>query len=147
MKLILRVSTTTAILAWLAACAPPPPPSAAPALSPGVQATAGAPAVAASPAPASAQPGANPTLVSGSLWLNIVSPQDQAVVNVAQIELVGQAPANTVISVNDQILIVGPEGQFTVGVPLVEGPNVIEIIASDAGGNEIDTNVTVFYQP
>jgi len=93
------------------------------------------------------QPGANPTVASGTLWLNILSPLDQAVVDVAQIEVVGQAPPGTVVSINDEILVVGPEGQFTTAVTLVEGPNVLEIVASDAEGTEIDTILTVVYQP
>jgi len=96
---------------------------------------------------ATPQPDANPTVASGTLWLNLLSPLDGAVVDVAQIEVVGQAPPDTVVSVDDEILVVGPEGQFTVAVTLIEGPNVIEIVASDAEGTEIDTNLTVVYQP
>jgi hypothetical protein len=93
------------------------------------------------------QPGANPTVASGTLWLNILSPLDQAVVNVPQIEVVGQAPPDTVVSINDEVVVVGPEGQFTTVVALVEGPNAIEIVASDVEGTEVDTILSVVYQP
>jgi hypothetical protein len=61
-------------------------------------------------------------------------------------EIVGQAPAGAVVSINDDILIVGSDGQFKSTVSLEEGPNVIEIIASDASGNEAYLLLSVFYE-
>jgi hypothetical protein len=127
------------------ACISTPVPAPAATIPPGSAGTA-APAGSAESSP-TPQPGANPTVASGALWLNILSPLDQAVVNVPQIDVVGQAPPETVVTINDEILVVGPEGQFTTGVSLLEGLNVIEIVASDPEGTEIDTTLTVIYQP
>jgi hypothetical protein len=89
---------------------------------------------------------ADATMTSG-LWLQVISPLDEAVVNTPQIDVTGSAPADTVISVNDDILIVGADGQFKSTVMLEEGPNLIEIIASDEDGNETSVLLTVTYEP
>jgi len=94
---------------------------------------------------------ATPTVVSantsGSLWLQVLAPQDEAVVNTPQVDVIGSAPAGAVISVNDEILIVGDDGQFKTTVFLDEGPNLIEIIASDDNGNETFLILAVTYAP
>ena len=87
------------------------------------------------------------TEAAGTLWLQVLSPQDEAVVNTPQVEVIGLAPAGTVVTVNDEILIVGPEGQFKTILALEEGPNLIEILASDENGNETSLLLTVTYEP
>ena len=84
---------------------------------------------------------------SGTLWLQILAPLDEAVVNTSEVDVIGSAPAGSVISVNDEILIVGADLHFTVPVTLEEGPNLIEIIASDENGNELSVLLTVTYEP
>ena len=93
-----------------------------------------------------------PTVVStpetaGSLWLQILAPLNEAVVNTPQVDVSGSAPAGTVISINDEILIVDLDGQFKTTVSMEEGPNLIEIIASDESGNEIPMLLTITYEP
>jgi len=84
---------------------------------------------------------------SGTLSLVILSPLDGAVVNTSIVEIVGEAPAGSVVSIGDDILIVGADGVFKHIVSLEEGPNVIEIIASDANGNQAFVLLGVFYEP
>ena len=84
---------------------------------------------------------------SGILWLQVLSPQDEAVVNTPQVDVTGSGPAGAVISINDEILIVGDDGQFKTTVSLDEGPNLIEIIASDNNGNETSLILAVTYEP
>lgn len=81
------------------------------------------------------------------LWLQILAPLDEAVVNTSQVDVIGSAPAGAVISVDDQILIVGVDQQFSVTVTLEEGSNLIEIVASDETGNETSALLTVTYEP
>lgn len=81
------------------------------------------------------------------LWLQILSPLDEAVVDTPQVDVIGSAPVGAVISVNDEILIVDSDLQFTLPVTLEEGPNLIEIIASDENGNELSVLLTVTYEP
>jgi len=93
-----------------------------------------------------------PTVAGGTaeasgLWLQILSPLDEAVVDTLEVDVTGSAPAGSVISVNDEILIVGADLQFKTTVPLEEGPNLIEIIASDENGNELSVMLTVTYEP
>jgi hypothetical protein len=69
------------------------------------------------------------------------------VVNTPQVDVTGSAPAGAVVSVNDDILLVGDNQQFKTTVSLDEGPNLIEIIASDDKGNETSLILTVIYEP
>ena len=92
-------------------------------------------------------PPASGSTGSGTLNLVILSPLDGAVVNTPNVEIAGQAPAGSVISIGDDLLIVGPDGLFKQVVTLEEGPNVIEIIASDSNGNESFVLLGIFYEP
>jgi hypothetical protein len=83
----------------------------------------------------------------GALRIQLFSPQDEEVFDVPQIEVSGKAPVGTVISINDQIIVVSGNGDFSVPVLLEEGPNVIELVASDLDGNELDIMLTVVYEP
>lgn len=83
----------------------------------------------------------------GSLWLQVLSPLDEAVVNIPQVDVIGSAPAGTVLSINDEILIAGNDGQFKVTVMLEDGPNLVEITASDENGNETTVLLMVTYEP
>jgi hypothetical protein len=84
---------------------------------------------------------------SGTIWLQLFSPQDEAIVNTPQVEVIGSVPARAVVSVNDDILLVGDDQQFKTTVALDEGPNLIEILASDENGNEASLILTVTYEP
>ncbi len=88
-----------------------------------------------------------PPVPGSPIWLRIITPIDQAVVNTPQIEVAGEAPAGAVISIDDQILIVGADSRFSAMVTLDEGPNLIEIVASDVMGNELTMEIVVIYEP
>ena len=81
------------------------------------------------------------------LWVTILSPQENSTVNTAQITLVGQAAPGTVITFNDEIVVVDQTGEFSVMLSLTEGPNLIEIVASDMEGNEITGEWIATYDP
>ena len=101
--------------------------------------------------PATPVPPAETTLPStqavGTLWLQVLSPQDETVVNTPQVEVIGTAPVGAVVTVNEDILIVNTDGQFKSIVSLEEGPNLIEILASDEDGNETSLLLTITYEP
>jgi len=84
---------------------------------------------------------------SGTLWFQVISPQDEAVVTTPQVDVIGSAPAGAVVSVNDEIIIVDNDQQFQTTLSLDEGPNLIEIVASDDNGNETSLILTVTYEP
>lgn len=91
--------------------------------------------------------GAYTEFQQGNLSILLYSPQDEEVFNVSEIEVSGKAPVETVISINDQIVVVSASGEFSVPVSLEEGPNIIELVASDIEGNELDIVLTVVYEP
>ena len=84
---------------------------------------------------------------AGAIWLQVLSPLDEAVVSAPQVDVIGSAPAGSVVSVNEEILLVGDDQQFHTVVLLEEGPNLIEIIASDENGNETSALLAVTYEP
>jgi hypothetical protein len=61
--------------------------------------------------------------------------------------LEGQAPAGTVVSVNEAVQVVGETGAFAVEVPLEEGPNLLEVVASSLQGEEVSFLLTITYEP
>jgi Glucodextranase, domain B len=87
------------------------------------------------------------TEAAGTLWLQVLYPQDETVVNTPQVEVIGSTAAGAVVTINDEILIMNTDGQFKSTVPLEEGPNLIEVIASDEDGNETSLLLTVIYEP
>jgi hypothetical protein len=140
-----------ACLLALAACSPTPtiPPSDKP--TEAVSVTQ-APAIPAATATLTVGIEASPTqfsepVIVQPLFLQILSPQDEETVSNPQIDVIGLAPVGAVISVNEDILIVGVDGQFKSIVALEEGLNLIEIVASDASGDETYLELTVAYEP
>ncbi len=51
------------------------------------------------------------------------------------------------MSVNGELAEVDEEGNFTMMVVLEEGPNIIEVIASDLEGNEESRTLVIIYVP
>lgn len=139
----------------LAACgAPPVSPTATPTLSP--SATPKPSTLVSSPsAPTATEVQATlivvPTLTSSPsptlVGFKIISPEDNAVVNTPEVVVQGEAQPETVITLNDVIVVVDQTGIFSATVLLEEGPNVIEIVTSDINGNEADFEHIVTYDP
>src|SRR5713226_9001591 len=85
-------------------------------------------------------------LNSGPLTVTITSPADETVVDTPQVDVAGQAPANSVITINDIIVVVEASGRFSVSVPLQEGPNELDVIASDPAGDQASSKLVVTYE-
>ena len=83
---------------------------------------------------------------NGNLWLRLFTPKDGDIVTQEVINVSGQAPVETVISINDGIFLVTDEGSFSIPVMLDEGPNVVELIASNISGDEIELVLTIVYE-
>jgi hypothetical protein len=132
------VQPTSAAPAAPATSVPQP---AAPTTQPATAATS--PSAASSEQTPAGAPGSEGT--RGPLSVVIYSPQDGAVVNTADINVVGEADPDTVISINDDIVLTGPERKFSAPLHLDEGPNIIEITASDDNGNQGTIYLTIFY--
>ena len=82
-----------------------------------------------------------------TLALEISTPQDESVVTSATIVVSGTTEANAVVSVNGVLVNVDDEGQFSTTITLEEGPNYIEVLASDYEGNETGKSLSVIYVP
>ncbi len=86
-----------------------------------------------------------------ALSLKITQPQDGAQVSTSTILVSGKTIPDAVVSVSvdDKLEMadVDRDGDFSVTVTLEEGPNFIEVIASDQQGNEKYASVAVIYIP
>ena len=98
--------------------------------------------------PAASQAGSQKAVIPGgaALTLTIDSPKDQDVVSAPNLDIKGKVSRDAVLSLNDSTYLI-PAGSFSKPVTLVEGPNAIQIVASDTSGNEVDLVMTVTYQP
>lgn len=94
-------------------------------------------------------PAAQPPAAStnGTLWVKVLSHQDGDTVNTPTITIKGQAPADAVVTVNDDIILVSSDQSFEAEVKLDPGPNLIEIVASDVNDNEVYLPLTIDYEP
>jgi len=108
------------------------------------QATVTASVTATKPAP-DQTPVATPFAVP--LFLSVSTPQDETITTTQQIAVAGKTSPGAVVSVNGRVVAVSPGGDFSTVLVLEEGPNTIEVIASDQDGNEVSRIIAVIYQP
>ena len=110
-------------LVLIAACAPPPEkvtPPPAPELTP-------------TPKP--------------EFFLTVTQPADNSIINTDKVEVRGCTSPGAVVSVNGELVEVDEEGNFIMMVVLEEGPNIIEVIASDLEGNQESCLLVIIYVP
>lgn len=82
-----------------------------------------------------------------SLFLTIVEPANETVVDVNTVTIQGQTLAGAIVSINGGPVNVDSNGNFSLSVTLEEGPNVFDIIATDQAGDEVTTQLVVGYAP
>ncbi len=80
-------------------------------------------------------------------FLQVTEPKDESIVTTSIISVSGTTNQDAVVSVNGETVEVDEQGNFTTTVALEEGPNIIEVIASDFEGNEEGTVLAVIYSP
>lgn len=61
--------------------------------------------------------------------------------------MVGRTRVDAVVTINDTIVEPDIEGTFSSDVDLEVGPNIIEIVASVASGDQEDIVLVVIYLP
>ena len=88
-------------------------------------------------------PTPTPEAPETSFFLDVIQPVDNSIVNTDKVEVRGDTRPRAVVSVNEEITSVGSDGIFSVTITIEEGPNIIEVIASDEKGNEAMTILTV----
>ena len=79
--------------------------------------------------------------------LTVTQPADESIINVDKVEVIGTTIPGAVVSINGELVDVNEEGNFTMMVVLEEGPNTIEVIASDLEGNEESHILVIVYVP
>lgn len=107
--------------------------------------TAPTPEPTATPVP---EPTAEPVAAEPELTLELLDPEDLEVITEEPvIEVVGSTRVDAVVTVNDTVVEPDGQGLFSLGVDLEEGPNLIEIVASVASGEQTDLVLVVVYLP
>ncbi len=99
----------------------------------------------ATPVAPSATP--TPTAVKPPIFfLRVTGPQNEAIVNIATIEVTGETTPDAAVSVNGQFIEVDASGRFKTTITLVPGVNTIDVVASDFTGRRASAEVlTILY--
>ena len=84
---------------------------------------------------------------SSAFTVTLETPSDGETTRFSPALVIGQTAPQAIVSVNDVVGIANADGRFSLSVPLQEGPNVLEVIASDAAGEQVYVILTVLYQP
>ncbi len=90
---------------------------------------------------------APPQVPETGFFLTVTQPTDESTINVDKVEVIGTTIPGAVVSINGELVDVNEEGNFTMMVVLEEGPNTIEVIASDLEGNEESHILVIIYVP
>ncbi len=78
----------------------------------------------------------------------MISPDtDELFVAQSSYEFSGRTTVDALLSVNDTVLEVDELGRFAFMMDLEEGPNVIEVVASNGLGEQFDEVLLVIYEP
>ena len=93
--------------------------------------------------PPQAIPEPSPETLPAGFFLTVTQPPDNSIIDIDKVEVRGHSTPGAVVSVNNEIAIADTRGIFAMTITLEEGPNVIEIIASDDEGNEATTSLMV----
>ncbi|NQW23909.1 MAG: hypothetical protein HQ475_10740 [SAR202 cluster bacterium] len=111
--------------------------------------------------PQSASPTVSPTVVApeetalptplapvDDFFLQLVEPAETEVfTDSASFTVVGRTRVDAVVTVNDTIVEPNIDGEFSLAVVLDEGPNIIEVVASVASGEQQDLVLVAIYLP
>ncbi len=125
-------------------------PTAAPTATLAPAPTAVPTAVPSGTAPPAATQTPSPTLIAteSEFFLQLIEPEGEEVITEEQtIDVVGRTRVDAVVTVNDTLTEPDSDGLFMASVDLEEGPNVIEVIASVASGEQEELIQVVIYVP
>jgi hypothetical protein len=134
---LLALSTT--LLIGCTKSAPRPSPSSSPPVTPPViTATGTSPSPTHSPVPLPAQnnPDTMPVVFQEGLPLTVTEPADASTIAAETVTVKGTTKPGAIVSVNDEVDTADGNGNFSVSVPLEDGLNAIDVIASDDNGNQ-----------
>ena len=110
-----------------------------------------APAPTATPTPVPAptqEPAPTPLSTEGDLFLQLEQPEElELLTEEESLEVVGRTRVDAVVTINDTIVEPDIDGRFSLTVDLEAGPNIIELVASVASGDQEDLVLVAIYIP
>ena len=77
----------------------------------------------------------------------VSEPNDQSIVSTSPIPVSGRTSFDAVVSVNGVSVSVDELGIFSTTVALEDGPNIIDIVATDPDGDDLSVIIAVIYRP
>ena len=79
--------------------------------------------------------------------LVISQPENESVVSRPSLPLSGRTDPNAIVSVNGRSVAVDRFGYFSTTLLLVEGPNIMDVVATNDDGETLSKVVAVIYRP
>ncbi len=96
----------------------------------------------------SPSPAPTPDPLGEAFFLKVLSPgEETSFVAVPRATVEGMTRVDAIVSINDDLVTVDETGRFQAEVELEEGPNLVEVVASIASGEELSAVLTIFYMP
>jgi hypothetical protein len=88
-----------------------------------------------------------PEQATSDFFLDVTGPQNESVVATSTTTVRGRTVADAALTINGEVVPVGPTGEFTKSLLVQEGPNFIEVIASNIRGDEASVMLSIIYLP
>lgn len=79
--------------------------------------------------------------------LVISEPENESVVSTPNLPLLGRTDPKAIVTVNGTSVPVDLFGYFSTTLPLVEGPNILDVVATNYDGETLSKVVAVIYRP
>ena len=79
--------------------------------------------------------------------LVISQPENESVVSVPNLPLSGRTDPDAIVSVNGRSVPVDRFGYFSTTLLLAEGPNILDVVATNYDGETLSKVVAVIYRP
>ena len=79
--------------------------------------------------------------------LEILSPENNSKTEEQSLEVKGKTESDARVTVNEHVVIVGKEGEFSTEIVLQEGGNEIVVVSEDKAGNTTERKLNVTYAP
>ena len=92
-------------------------------------------------------PASSESSQSQDLLLELTEPQDESLLHTSPVNVSGVTSPDAQVSINGQLVDVDEQGNFAAMVEMEEGPNTIEITATDSEGNEESRILSLIYIP
>jgi len=88
-----------------------------------------------------------PVMPETNFFLTVTQPTNESITDAGKVQVIGITVPGAVVSVNGDVAEVDKEGNFTMTVFLEEGPNLIEVVASDLDGHQKNYSSTIIFVP